>query len=418
VARILFLTELLPYPLASGAKIRAYYVLRHLSSAHRVTLLSFVRCDDQPAHVAHLESFLDRVCTVPMQRSFVRNVRAAAVSVITGLPAIIAREDIGAMRRQVEQLLSAGQFDLVYADQIPMAQYALRGRKHGVKLLLDQHNATFQILSRLAQHERRALARFLLRREARAFTRYEARLCSWFDLVTFVSEEDQSALARVAANRRRFHSRRHPEGSAFQSGRTCVIPICVDTQSTPPIRVIEQPFRVTSVGTMYWPPNVEGLEWFVHEVWPQIHAQAPHARLTLIGKDPPRQLRALDAREDVDVLGYVEDVTRLLSETAAFIVPLHSGGGMRVKIVDSWCWGLATVSTSIGAEGIAIRDGENILIADAPAGFARAVLALLADPNLRVRLRVNGRQWVEQRYDWRVVYKAWDSVLERVLSDQ
>ena len=99
------MTELLPYPLVSGAKIRAYYVLRHLAARHQVTLLSFVRPDDRPEDVAHLRTFVHEVHTVPMQRSWPRNIRAALVSLLSGQPAIIAREQIGAMRRQVEELL-------------------------------------------------------------------------------------------------------------------------------------------------------------------------------------------------------------------------------------------------------------------------------------------------------------------------
>jgi glycosyltransferase involved in cell wall biosynthesis len=181
------------------------------------------------------------------------------------------------------------------------------------------------------------------------------------------------------------------------------------------VRPAAAPFRVTHVGTMYWPPNVEGILWFWQQAWPQVQAQAPEARLTLIGKNPPHPIRALDGRPDVDVPGYVEDLAPYLAETAAFIVPLRAAGGMRVKIVDAWCQGLPIVSTTIGAEGIAVRDGENILIADTPGAFAQAVVQVLRDADLRQRLRANGRAWVEERYDWRRVYGAWDEVYDRAL---
>jgi glycosyltransferase involved in cell wall biosynthesis len=118
------------------------------------------------------------------------------------------------------------------------------------------------------------------------------------------------------------------------------------------------------------------------------------------------------------VTGYVEDLTPYLAETAAFVVPLHAAGGMRVKIVDAWCWGLPVVSTPIGAEGIDLRDGENLLIADTPEAFARAVVTVLQEPQVQARLRANGRRWVEERYDWRRVYPAWDEVYARLMSEQ
>ena len=402
MARVLVLTELLPYPLISGAKIRAYYVLRQLASYHQVTLLSFVRAEDRPEYVAHLSGFLEGVHTVPMQRSWPRNGRAALVSLLTGRPAIIAREEIGAMQRRMAELLAAVPFDIVHADQIPMAQYGLLAQGGSLKRLLDQHNATFQIVARLARNEPRRWRRLLLLREARAFVRYEVDVCQRFDHVTFVAEEDRQALLV------------HMQDRALEA-RSTVIPICVDTDAAPPVEPVPTPFRVTHVGTMYWPPNVEGLLWFWEEVWPQVRAKAPQARLTLIGKNPPPQFQALDARPDVDVPGYVEDLTPYLAETAVFVVPLHAAGGMRVKIVDAWCWGVPIVSTTIGAEGIDVRVGENILIADTPDRFAGIVVQLLDDPALQAQLRASGRRWVEAQYDWRRVYDAWDDVYARLL---
>jgi glycosyltransferase involved in cell wall biosynthesis len=402
VARILVLTELLPYPLVSGAKIRAYYVLKHLASRHRVTLLSFVRAEDRPEYIAHLSGFLEAVHTVPMQRSWPRNARAALVGLTTGRPAIIVREEIGAMRLKVAELLASESFDVVHADQIPMAQYGLLAHDAGAKCLLDQHNATFQIVARLARNERRWWRRLLLLREAQAFVRYEVDVCRRFDHVTFVTEEDRQALLAYMPDR-------------ALAARSTVIPICVDSGAAPSVAPVPVPFRVTHVGTMYWPPNVEGILWFWEEVWPRIRSEAPDARLTLIGKNPPSHVQALDSRLDVDVPGYVEDLTPYLAETAVFIVPLHAAGGMRVKIVDAWCWALPVVSTTIGAEGIAVRQGENILIADAPEPFARSVLRVLGDPVLQARLRAEGRKWVEEQYDWRRVYEAWDAVYARLL---
>jgi glycosyltransferase involved in cell wall biosynthesis len=424
VARILFLAELLPYPLDSGAKIRAYYVLRHLAQSHQVTLLTFVRDGDRPEYIAHLEGFLERVCTVPMQRSMARNARAVLVSVVTGCPAIIAREQVGAMGRQVERLLATGQFDVVHADQIPMAQYGLLGtssrvsatvrRVHGEvggtgvalgsgpRRLLDQHNATFQIVERLAQHEPRHWKRALLRREAGAFARYEVEVCRRFDHVSFVSSEDrQTLLSRM--------------GNGSQSGSSSVIPICVDTQRVQAVSPVATPNRVTYLGTMYWPPNVEGFDWFWQNVWAEVQAQVPDARLTCIGKRPPRRITALNGAANVEVLGYVPDLARYLAETAVLVVPLQAASGMRVKILHAWCWGVPVVSTRIGAEGIAFREGENLLAGDSARAFASAVVRVLTDGELRRRLRAAGRRWVEEHYDWHGVYSAWDEVYERLL---
>ncbi len=403
MARVLFLTELLPYPLVSGAKIRAYYVLRHLAQHHQVTLLTFVRGDDRPEDIAHLAGFLEHVYTVPMQRTRLNDVRALLVSLVTGSPAIIAREHCAAMQAQVEQLLADGSFDIVHADQIPMAQYGLLGKRPSVRRLLDQHNATFQLIDRLARNEPSPWKRLLLRREASAFERYERRVCRQFDQVVFVTEEDRKTLE-------------WPDGADAGRIQGSVIPICVDTDAVEPVQSTARPTRITYLGTMYWPPNVEGFEWLYEHVWPEVRRQAPDARLTCIGKRPPARIMALNEEANVDILGYVPDLSPLLAETAVFVVPLRSAGGMRVKILDAWSWALPVVSTTVGGEGIAYRDGDNILIADSEHDFASAVIKVLSDPDHSASLRKAGRRWVEELYDWRQVYAAWDTVYQELLA--
>ena len=148
---------------------------------------------------------------------------------------------------------------------------------------------------------------------------------------------------------------------------------------------------MTFLGGLHWPPNAAGMQWFVSEVWERIAAAHPSARLTVIGKDPPAGLAAAAARlPGIEITGYVDDPTPYLAETAAFIVPLHAGGGMRVKILDAWRWGLPVVSTTIGAEGISIVDGEDILIADDAGAFADAVLSVLQIETTARRLREQG----------------------------
>jgi glycosyltransferase involved in cell wall biosynthesis len=410
MARILFLTQVLPYPLDSGAKIRAYYVLLHLAQRHEVTLVSFVRADDSPEHVAHLERFCHAVHTVPMRRSRLRDARALAVAGLTGRPVIIVRDEIGEMHATLKRLVTEKSPDVVHADQTSMAQYALYARSRipdpgscqKARLVLDAHNALYRIPERMSVHERNPLKRLAFRREARALARYEAHTYQCFDHVVFVADEDRQVL----------QARTSTEDSRFTT-----IPICVDPGEKPLIERVQQPRAVTHLGTMFWPPNVEGVLWFAHEVFPRVLAQVPEARFVVIGKDPPQKVRDLHLQaRNVQVTGYVPDPVTYLAETAAFIVPLRAAGGMRVKILDAWCWGVPIVSTSIGAEGIAVRDGEDILIADTPGAFAQAVVRVLKDPMLGERFRHNGRHWVEGRYNWRRVYARWDEVYSRLLS--
>lgn len=430
--RNLFLTQVLPYPLDAGPKTRAYYVLRYLADAgHEVTLLSFTRANDRPEFIEHLASFCANVHTVPIQRSRVKDVWHLARSLINGEPFLIARDWSPSMAAALRQVIeSEGPFDAVHADQLWMAPYALLARQLcGADLqkgqaridkrqlasdssqltsplfVLDQHNAVFQIPQRLAESETNLLKRALLRLEAAKLIRYEARTCAAFDRVVWVTEEDRAALTKVSDNW---------QLSIVNS--QCTIPICIDPVAAPVIPPVDNPFRVTFLGGLHWPPNAKGVLWFVEHVWPSVHAAAPHAVLTIIGKDPPAALvNRQPAIANLEVPGYVTDPTSYLAETAVFIVPLHAGGGMRVKILDAWCWGLPVISTTIGAEGIRAQDGENLLLADTPAAFADAAIRVLTTQQLSDHLRQNGRRTAEREYDWRANYSAWDRVLYTII---
>jgi glycosyltransferase involved in cell wall biosynthesis len=172
----------------------------------------------------------------------------------------------------------------------------------------------------------------------------------------------------------------------------------------------ERPFRITFLGGLHWPPNGEGIAWFLDKVWPRVADAVPSAVLTVIGKGGERAVqRPYEARR-VEVTGYVEDPRRYLSETAVFIVPLLSGAGMRVKILDAWCWGLPIVSTTIGAEGLRAIHDDNLMLADEDHAFAQAVIHIINDRRTARRLADQGRETVERYYDWRTVYQAWDKV--------
>ena len=400
--RLLFLSQLIPYPLDAGPKVRAYYVLRHLAAAgHEVTLLAFSRENDMAAGIAHLRQFCAAVHTVPMRRSRPRDAFHAARSLLTGTPFLIARDLVPAMARRVREFAVTGLFDAIHADQLWMAPYALIGWEAAVpprpRLVLDQHNAVYLIPQRLAESSRGALAGRLLRREARLMRAYELDTVRRFDDVVWVTAEDRAAVDLM---------------ETAGSPRQRVIAICVDPANTSLIRRVPRPQRVTFLGGLHWPPNAAGITWFAREVWPGLRGKAPAMILTVIGKSPPTELLAMAAAPNsgIEVTGYVDDPHPFLSETAVFVVPLHAGGGMRVKIIEAWLWGLPVVATTIGAEGIHARDGEDLLLADTSEAFAAAVLRVLRQPELAENLAMSGRRKVETQYDWTLEYAAWDTV--------
>jgi glycosyltransferase involved in cell wall biosynthesis len=350
-----------------------------------VTLVSFVRGDQLEA-AQRLRALCRAVHTVPIRRGAVLDLGHLMHSLVTRKPFLIVRDDQAAMRRMVDRVAAETRFDIVHADQLNMAQYA--ERVAGTRKILDAHNALWLLYKRLAETMAPGPTKTLLQREWRLLRRYESDICQAFDLVLTVSEEDRAALG----------------AAGVPASRLATVPIAIDTDAVAPLARRPRATHIVHIGTMYWPPNIDGVRWFVEQVYPRIRAERSDVTFDIIGARPPRQIRALAARGDgVKVTGYVEDPTPYLERAGVMVVPLRAGGGMRVKILDALAHALPIVTTRIGCSGIAVEDGKHVMIADTPADFASAVLRVLRDPDLAAELGRNGRALVEAQYDYRAI---------------
>lgn len=392
--RILFLSQLLPFPLDAGPKIRSYYVIRYLAEAgHEITLACFIRPNDQERHIQVLRKICRSVHSIPLVRSRFKDAMLGIKSLAAKTPFLILRDQIPEMKQAISKIAAGCSFDAFHADQLWMASYALEHTSAGIKVL-DQHNAVFKVPLQMAACSRNPFMRAFLNKESIKLADYERAVCDSFDRVTWVTEEDRDS---IKPNKIEGIEKHH------------VIPIAVDPLSQLPVEK-KQPFRITFLGGMHWPPNADGISWFADKIWPALSESFPEAILTLIGKGSPRKLRQGVNGNRIEVAGYVPDIEPYISETAVFIVPLRAGAGMRVKILDAWCWELPVVSTSIGAEGIRAVHNENLLIADDEESFKESIIRVLRDTNLSRRLAKNGRSTVESQYDWRKIYYAWDRI--------
>jgi len=292
-----------------------------------------------------------------------------------------------------------------------MAYYASTSKvqvKSGVKpgILLDQHNALYNVVNRQAAYER-GVWKWLWRRETRLLRTYERRLCEIFDQILTVTREDKTLLLNL------FDSSEKPE----IDDKIWPIPICIDPDDNLITGVGNRNAQIVHIGTMFWPPNAEAVLWFSKEVLPIIVEQVPEIMFVVAGKDPPGAVTEIAndprLRGHIEVSGYIRNPRDLITASSVFVVPLRAGGGMRVKILDAWSWGIPVVSTTIGAEGIRVEPEENILIADDPPMFARQVVRVLNDVDLARRLSENGRNWVNEHYHWRNTYRQMDQVYRR-----
>ncbi|MCX8035645.1 MAG: glycosyltransferase family 4 protein [Candidatus Sumerlaeia bacterium] len=397
--RILFITQVLPYPLNSGAKVRAYYMLRHLAEQHRVTLCSLVRKTDGAEAVEHLKSFCESVHLARVRRSPLQDIWALGISLASQIPVLIARERSAEFGRIVRRAITTFHPDAIHVDQIKAAPHVEDHRT--IPRLIDMHNVYDGMLEGLARLTRSPLRRRLLQREARLMRRYETRICTEFDEVLAVTDLNARRLQAMTA-------RKNPVMS---------IPICVDPSAVAVVEPQSDMRELLLLGPLAYPPNADAALWMIREILPLIRRERPDIRIRIVGERPGRRLRrAASADPAVSLMGYVDDMSPFWPRTAALAVPLRAGSGMRVKILDAMARGVPVISTPLGAEGIEARNGDEILLADHPPGFARAIARLLDDVDLRRSLSQNARRLVEEQYDWRKRYRDADAVYARLLS--
>jgi glycosyltransferase involved in cell wall biosynthesis len=179
----------------------------------------------------------------------------------------------------------------------------------------------------------------------------------------------------------------------------------------------EVPGRVLFIGSMDWMPNQDGVLWFVHEVWPLVRAIRPEATFHIVGRHPPRTIRALSSTPGVTVTGGVPDVRPHLAGAEVVVVPLLVGGGTRLKIYEAMAMRRAVVSTTIGAEGLPVTHGEHYLAADDPSDFAGAVVKLLADSGYRAGVGTAADRFVRERYGSESVARQFEAICQRVVSE-
>lgn len=383
--RILYLAHLFPLPMDSGGKIKSYHTLVALAARHDVRTVAFVRSDAEVVRIPELERTCAALDVVPLGRSRFRQVSDLFVSLIASRSFIIGRDYRADMRDAVRSAIEAHRPDVVHIDHLQMAQYVDFGGPY--RVVLDNHNVESMIIKRMAETSETGLMRLYAGLEWPKLRKYEMETCGQCDMVLTVSEEDKATLEEI---------------EPALANVECV-PIGVDVDHFQPVQREPGSLNMLSIGTMYWPPNVDSMLYFSREILPLVREQIPGCTLTIAGQRPVESVQMLGREPGITVTGYVEDERDVARECGVFIVPLRSGSGVRVKILNALAMGLPVVSTSVGAEGLAVKPGEHLMIADGAEEFARAVVTVLKSPDLADRLGRNGRELVCEKYSWNKV---------------
>lgn len=387
-------------PVDTGGKIRSVNLLRQLCGRHETTLLSYY---DGPADAEY-----DRAIGTEFPGAIAVNTGGPTTTagrmchylfcLASPAPYAVRKYASARVRALVNEMTRRREYDVTICDFLaPSLNFPA---KLAAPTALFQHNVESSLWARQARHQPNPIKKALYRFEAWKMERYERSTVQRFHHVVAVSDHDRGLMSAMT-----------------RSDRITVAPTGVDLSAYRPVAEVEADAPIVMfLGSMDWEANVDGVEYFCREIWPAVKAQVPDARFRIVGRRPGTRVRRLAEDPSVEVTGDVPTVVDQLRDAAVFVVPLRVGGGTRLKIYEAMAAGRATVSTTIGAEGLDVHDGHDIILADEPDAFALATATLLRD---RERRRAMARAAAAQaaRFDWPVVVAQFEDSLRRTIED-
>lgn len=398
--RILMITPYLPYPFVSGGHVRVFNLIRNLSNEHEITLLCYIRSDDEIHNVQYLMPYCVDVLTV-----FRRSTRSPFnlfMTMFSKYPGhVVVNGFSKEMQDKIIKLTSADSFDLVHVEHYHTAQPVLAvWDRIECPLLLSEQGVEFLVYERHFKKHKNPIVRLMGSFDARKMKTYEIETIKKFNTCVVVSEFDLKHISALA-----------PQVN-FE-----VVPNGVDYSFYRPEKTESkhQEPRIVFIGTFKFFGNVDAVLYFCKRILPVIREEIPNVKLDVIGIDPPKAVTRL-ASKDILIKGYVsiEEYKKDLANCAVFIAPLRSGSGTKLKILEAMAMGKAVVTTSIGIEGIEAEPGKEVMIADTPQDFAEKVIQLLSDPELRDQIGASARELVESNYDWKPIAKKLSEIYQNV----
>jgi sugar transferase (PEP-CTERM/EpsH1 system associated) len=386
-------------PPDTGGKIRSYNILRQLARQHSITLFSFYAAHNPDVH-AELKQMFDRVVTMPLRipapKSFAE-MCDYAVRLFSSEPYGITKYCRPVVRRGLRALLEQENYDVILCDF--MAAAGVIPWDCATPKVLFTHNVEATIWRRHYEVASNVIWKAISWQEWRKMEAAERRYLRLADRVLAVSETDRNAFAAF-----------------LNAEKLTVIPTGVDVEYFQPLPGEETASSLVFTGSMDWLPNEDAIFYFADAILPLIREHSPEVFLDVVGRNPSRKLQALaESEKSIRLTGWVDDIRPFVGRGSVCIVPLRIGGGTRLKIFEAMAMGKAVVSTSVGAEGLAVRSGENIVLADTPNDFAQAVISLLRDPRRRQQLGAAARTLVQENYGWTIVANDFASTLQEVI---
>jgi glycosyltransferase involved in cell wall biosynthesis len=391
--KILFLTYDLPYPLNSGGKIRAYYLIKHLSKKHKITLFSYYREEEQKKYIKEIKKYCQEIFLFKRQEPW--RLRNFVISILKNLPFVSAVYYSKELEAKLRSKLTSEKYDLLHFESFYPALYLPLVKKVGVRTVMGNENIEWQVYEKYA-FRRFFLIKWFLKLEIWRMRFYEEYLWRLADINIAPSRNDAFQIEKVTK-------------------RECfVVPNGVDLGSIKFFQKKSGSPTIIFIGTMIYQQNNDAVKYFLEEIYPKIKSKISFLRFILISWYKPEWLNKFLTDGSIE---FIQDKNtpayEFLKSADVLVAPIRIGGGTRIKILEAMAAGVPVVSTKMGVEGIDAKPGEGVIIADSTDDFIQRTVDLLGNKKIREKIGLAGRKLVEKLYDWEKIAKKLSKIYEK-----
>lgn len=388
----------------TGGKIRTGKILEQMSKEQEITLISNVESSKDTPFVNQMNRLCSKFISVPWkepERYSISFYIKLFFKMFSIYPVTALNDYSSSLRLAIEKELASQTYDIAICDFV---QSALNFKNiKNIPIVLFQHNVESMIAKRQFEYARNFILKIFWWLQWKKMFFFEKHNCRRFNLVIAVSEEDKQLFQAL-----------------YHVNHVQAIPTGVDVDYYLPLS--SEPVEkniLTFCGSMDWLPNEDAMIYFIDEILPSLKRNVLGIQLYIVGRNPSDKLkRKAKAHPEVKLTGWVEDTRAYISKSKLFIVPIRIGGGTRLKIYEAMSMGKAVISTSIGAEGLPVTNGTNIIIEDNPTGFQNRIVELLGDTEKREKIGAMASSFVRENFAWHQVAKLFSELISRSFKEK
>ncbi len=398
--KILQVAPQVPLPEDSGGRIGIVNITRSLASlGHQVDLIMYTA--KIPAK--EIQEQLKGFCT-PI---FVRvdtgdSVAGAFKNLFSAIPYNISKYIRRGVADKVKEMIGKNNYDVVHLDHLHLAWLIPEIKKVAkVAVVLREHNVEMQIMERYYKNQSNLLLKSFAYMQYKKFINYEPAMCRLADAAAMITEVDEAIILQLD-----------------REINTKVIPAGVKEELFSGSEIPGIPNSLFHLGSLEWEPNLQGLQWFLEEVYPSVVRRIPGVKLFIYGRGIEKVKIPAGLEPNVEAIGYAEDISAAIADKQICIVPLQVGGGIRIKVLEMMAMGKLVVSTPVGKEGIQAENGKELIVAATRAQFADAIVSVMNQTELAGQIVKQAKNLIREKYTWSSIAKMFEELYISVRNRQ